>query len=618
MRTLALFVILGVLAPTGVVLWFMNDAARSQAEASRQSLSAAYRGQMRLLSERVDEMWRGRAERLETIRYFPSVMMMFGADSAVFLDESGAVVYPAPAVTVAADRLAERRDWSSAESIERDRPLEAAAAYERIERSETDASIAAQAAQARIRCLVRAGKKDAARAAIERSFTTGRTARGRDALGRWIAADEQLLGVTVAERDERLRRPFVERLAGWLNDYKNVDLPSAQRVFLMQSLMEAAPELEPFRTYEAERLALEFAPMARSRPGSALLEASGLPGIWKLASPNARVIALYKEDSVARATMAVLGPPRNVRVFVSPVGRPAGMDPIPAGATMPGWQLSYASVNGQPLDFGTRRRHVTYLWIGYAVVATMGLTGIVVAGSFARQLRLARLKTDMVAAVSHELKTPLASMRLLVDSLLEDGAEDAKKTREYLELISGENARLTRLIENFLAFSRIERGQQRFEFTPVEPGRLVEATLAAVRERLPGAAETIEVDVAAGLPPIHADADAVVTVLLNLIDNAYKYTPGEKRIALRAVAEGQGVAYLVQDNGIGIAAAEQKKIFRRFYRVDRRLARTTSGCGLGLSIVDSIVRAHGGDVSVKSVEGDGSTFRVWLPREGRG
>jgi signal transduction histidine kinase len=126
------------------------------------------------------------------------------------------------------------------------------------------------------------------------------------------------------------------------------------------------------------------------------------------------------------------------------------------------------------------------------------------------------------------------------------------------------------------------------------------------------------VDVAAGLPPIHADADAVVTVLLNLIDNAYKYTPGEKRIALRAVAEGQGVAYLVQDNGIGIAAAEQKKIFRRFYRVDRRLARTTSGCGLGLSIVDSIVRAHGGDVSVKSVEGDGSTFRVWLPREGRG
>jgi signal transduction histidine kinase len=618
MRTLALFVMLGVLAPTGAVLWFMNDAARSQAEASRQSLTAAYRGQMRLQSERIDEMWRGRAERLETIRYFPSILMMFGAESGVFLDESGAVVYPAPPVTIAADPLAERRDWESAQALERDRPLEAAAAYERIERAEMDESIVARAAQARVRCLVKAGKKDEARAAIARSFTTGRAARGRDPQGRWIAADAQLLGVKLAGRDERLRQPFVERLAGWLKDYKGVEMPSAQRVFLMGALTEAAPELEPFRTYEAERLALEFAPLARAHAGPAVLEPSGLPGIWKLASPNARVIALYNEVSVARAVMAVLGAPRNVGVSISRVGQAAGMDPIPAGATMPGWQLSYTTVDGQPLDYAARRRRVTYLWIGYAVAATMGMTGIVVVGSFARQLRLARLKTDMVAAVSHELKTPLASMRLLVDSLLEDGADDAKKTREYLELISGENARLTRLIENFLAFSRIERGQQRFEFAPVEPGRLVEATLAAVRERLPGAAETIEVDVAAGLPRIHADADAVVTVLLNLVDNAYKYTPGEKRIALRAVADGQGVAFLVQDNGIGIAAAEQKKIFRRFYRVDQRLARTTSGCGLGLSIVDSIVRAHGGAVSVKSVEGDGSTFRVWLPREGRG
>src|SRR5512133_326663 len=128
MRTLALFVILGVLAPTGAVLWFMNDAARSQAEASRQSLAAAYRGQMRLLSGRIDELWRGRAERLESIRYFPSVLLMFGADSAVFVDESGAVVYPAPSVTIAADPLAQRDDWASAQSLERDKPLDAAAA----------------------------------------------------------------------------------------------------------------------------------------------------------------------------------------------------------------------------------------------------------------------------------------------------------------------------------------------------------------------------------------------------------------------------------------------------------------------------------------------------------
>src|ERR1019366_6859476 len=108
------------------------------------------------------------------------------------------------------------------------------------------------------------------------------------------------------------------------------------------------------------------------------------------------------------------------------------------------------------------------------------------------------------------------------------------------------------------------------------------------------------------LPPVRADENALVTVLLNLVDNAWKYTPGEKRIAVRAYRENARVVFAVEDNGIGIAAREQKRIFRRFYRVDRRLARDAGGCGLGLSIVEFIVRAHGGAVRVQSQPGHGS------------
>jgi signal transduction histidine kinase len=204
-------------------------------------------------------------------------------------------------------------------------------------------------------------------------------------------------------------------------------------------------------------------------------------------------------------------------------------------------------------------------------------------------------------------------MRLLVDALLEEDRPDARKTREYLELIARENLRLSRLIENFLTFSRLERNRQRLEFAPTQPESVIHATLEAFAERLPGETGGPETSVEPGLPAVRADKDALVTALLNLLDNAYKYTPGERQIVLRAFREGRVVVFAVEDNGIGIAPRERKRIFRRFYQVDRRLARESGGCGLGLSIVDAIVKAHGGRVRVSSEPGKGSVFAFALP-----
>jgi two-component system, OmpR family, phosphate regulon sensor histidine kinase PhoR len=122
----------------------------------------------------------------------------------------------------------------------------------------------------------------------------------------------------------------------------------------------------------------------------------------------------------------------------------------------------------------------------------------------------------------------------------------------------------------------------------------------------------LTVEVTPDLPAIHADESALVTALVNLLDNAYKYTPEEKRIALRAFAANGGVCFEVRDNGIGIAPREMKKIFLKFYQADRRLARSGGGCGLGLSIVRFLVEAHGGSVRVASEPGKGSTFTVAL------
>jgi signal transduction histidine kinase len=223
------------------------------------------------------------------------------------------------------------------------------------------------------------------------------------------------------------------------------------------------------------------------------------------------------------------------------------------------------------------------------------------------------MKTDLVASVSHELRTPLASMRVLVDGLLADSRLDETKTREYLHLLASENARLTRLIENFLTFSRLERGRERFVFSTVMPSTVVDAAVTAMRERLPAGCD-LKIEIDPDLPAIRADEGAVVSALINLLDNALKYTPDDKRIVLRVTRTvNAGLAFSVQDNGIGIPSREHKRIFKRFYRVDQRLASSTTGVGLGLSIVESIARAHGGSVTVQSAEGTGSTFTLNVP-----
>jgi signal transduction histidine kinase len=619
---LALFLLLGVLAPSGSVLWFMNDAARSQAETARQRVTEAYRGQLGMLRERADGWWRARAAALDGLAAagpsgFPRALDAAGADAVVWLDERGTPIYPSVPLDPAPDKALESPAWRQAESRESGGHLEEAAGiWQRLADSARDPDIAARAAQGQIRCLVRAGLRSAALTAIQRYFGGASAIRGRDLDGRPIAAGERLLALQLLPRTDPRFARLASALAATLNAYQGPPMPSGQRLFLMDELRGLAPEAASFPFYNAELLAERFVERERARPGDPVLEASGLGGVWKLTSPNRRVVALYRGATVESLTDGVLAgpnPPRSVRFAVAPPGVPAAGEAVAAGAMLPGWLISFTLLDTGPLDEAARRRTAAYVWLGCAVVAGLLVVGVFAGQYFRRQLRLNRLKTDLLAAVSHELKTPLASMRLLVETLLADERPDAVKTREYLNLIAGENLRLTRLVENFLTFSRIERNRQRFELAETSPAAIVDSALAAMGERLQAPGCQLEVELSSGLPAVYADRDALTTVLLNLLDNACKYTPAEKRIRLRAYRQDGRVAFAVEDNGIGIAPRERKRIFRRFYQVDRRLARETGGCGLGLSIVEFIVRAHGGEVTVESRPGAGSTFRVWLP-----
>ena len=230
-----------------------------------------------------------------------------------------------------------------------------------------------------------------------------------------------------------------------------------------------------------------------------------------------------------------------------------------------------------------------------------------------RELALAKLKSDFVSNVSHELRTPLALIRLYAETLELGRLSSPGKQHEYHEIIRKESERLTALINNILDFSRIEAGKKEYNFRQTDVADLVRSTLESYRFEIEQNGFHFEEKIESDLPPLQVDREAIARSLLNLVNNAVKYSSEEKYLGIHLYRENGSVNLDVVDHGIGIPANEQPKIFEKFYRVGDPLVHNTKGSGLGLSLVRHIVQAHGGAVAVASTPGKGSTFTITLP-----
>jgi signal transduction histidine kinase len=230
-----------------------------------------------------------------------------------------------------------------------------------------------------------------------------------------------------------------------------------------------------------------------------------------------------------------------------------------------------------------------------------------------REMTLAKLKSDFVANVSHELRTPLALIRLYAETL-ELGRLSAKeKYQEYFRIIREESERLTALINNILDFSRIEAGRKEYEFKETNLAELVHSTLESYRFQIQQNGFAFEENISGDIPPVNVDREAIARSLLNLVNNALKYSKDDKYIGVSLYSSNGSVNLEVRDHGIGIPANEQEKIFEKFYRCGDPLVHNVKGSGLGLSLVRHIARAHGGDVLVESHPQKGSRFTIALP-----
>jgi signal transduction histidine kinase len=246
-----------------------------------------------------------------------------------------------------------------------------------------------------------------------------------------------------------------------------------------------------------------------------------------------------------------------------------------------------------------------------AVVMACGV--FFVARAAAREVRLAELKSNFVSSVSHDLKTPLALIQLFAETLELGRLKTTERAMEYYRIINGEARKLTRLIDNILDFSKMEAGLRPYKIGPTDLGEVTQGVLAALQSQFRQNQFSVRYEQQDEIPPIMVDTDAVAQAIENLLTNAMKYSADSRDIGVRVGMLDGYASVSVVDHGIGIPRRFQRKIFRKFYRIETDAVTGPQGCGLGLAIVDHTMRGHGGHVRVESEPGHGSTFTLCFP-----
>ena len=283
------------------------------------------------------------------------------------------------------------------------------------------------------------------------------------------------------------------------------------------------------------------------------------------------------------------------------------------GEALPAWRVALYQPRGVSPEEAVRRQTMlftaAFVLLLVVIVLGLGATYRVVR----RESEMARLKSDFVANVSHDLKTPLSLIRMFAETLELGRVTDEAARREYYGVITRESERLTRLIDNVLDFSRIEGGRQRYDIFPSAVEPLIQEVLEAFRYPLVQQGFKVDVAIEPDLPEVPLDPAAIRQALANLVDNAIKYSGARRRLTVSARRAGAEVRIEVADEGIGIPPAEVQRIFEKFYRVGRSETQGRRGSGVGLALVKHIAEAHGGRVSVSSRHDSGSRFTLHVP-----
>ena len=272
-------------------------------------------------------------------------------------------------------------------------------------------------------------------------------------------------------------------------------------------------------------------------------------------------------------------------------------------------------LQGQSLEELARKRSRNELFLIGLVNAILLVAGWLLYRNIRREMELAEMKSTFVSNVSHELRTPLSLIRMFAETLELERVKSEAKKKEYYRIIGRETERLTHLINNILNFSKMEAGRKEYHFQKVNLNQIAHKVLDSYEFHLQEKGFRVSSRLDPDLPDISGDEDALSEAVINLVDNAIKYSKDKKFLEIRTSCQEQEIVLEVSDQGIGIAQTEHRKIFEKFYRVSSGHEHETKGTGLGLALVKNIIDAHQGHITLQSKPGEGSTFFLHFPRK---
>ena len=282
------------------------------------------------------------------------------------------------------------------------------------------------------------------------------------------------------------------------------------------------------------------------------------------------------------------------------------------GEALPHWEAALYLQRPEQLQENARNIRRTLMLLIGAAIGAIAFGGWIVVNDARRQLALAQKKTDFVSNVSHELKTPLTSIRMFAE-LMQSGNPAPEKRSQYIRIIMAEAERLTRLINNVLDFARMERRQKRYDLRPLDLHALLTRTWEGQELHLRENGFTTRWQAAPSPYQVVGDEDALAQIIVNLLSNAEKYSSARKEVELHSYIDSGSVFVSVLDRGSGVPAGEESKIFEAFYRAHDSLASGIQGSGLGLTLAQRIAKEHGGEITYQPRAGGGSNFTLRLP-----
>jgi signal transduction histidine kinase len=254
-----------------------------------------------------------------------------------------------------------------------------------------------------------------------------------------------------------------------------------------------------------------------------------------------------------------------------------------------------------------------YFWTILTILVLLTFGTVLVVRTVAQEMEVLRVKSDFVSSVSHELKTPITSIKILMERLQEGKVGTVDKMKEYYSIISKDADKLGSLVRNILDYSKVDAGRRQYFFQKADLAQLVQEEIGAFQRDKIYAGVKIDTRIAQNIPCLDIDREAFSLALNNLLENALKFSPDHRVIFVEVSKEGENVRVDVKDKGVGIDAGELDKIFDKFYQGQNAARYSLRGTGLGLTLVKHVMDAHGGKVLVESEPGQGSTFSLLFP-----